>query len=171
MAAPARKRVLKKVSAKKGSESEASTKAEKSPKSEKIEKVAKAAKTSKKKAAEAPVVESAPAPVKAKKGVVPVPIFQAPARTKDLAKKSPSGKADIKSAAVENSEQATPSEDESKSETGEGRSRHRNRRRGGRGRGRNRQGDGTFNESGDSGSDGADESSDSSDDKIGRAHV
>ena len=90
MAAPARKRVLKKVSAKKGSESEASTKAEKSPKAEKaekIEKVAKAAKTSKKKVVEAPVVESAPSPAKAKKGVVPVPIFQAPARTKDLAKK------------------------------------------------------------------------------------
>lgn len=165
MAAPARKRKLTKVSAKKISESESPTKTEKDHKGEKAEK------TSKKKVSEAPVTQSAPTkasaptPVKAKKGEVPVPIFQAPARTKDLAKKSPSGKADKKSVAVESSKQATPAEDESKSETGEGRSRHRNRRRGGRGRGRNRQGDGNANELGESGSDDAsDESADSSDD-------
>jgi len=84
MAAPARKRVLKKVSTKKSSESEVVSKPAKA-----AAKVDKPVKASKKKAvAQTPVTESAPAPAKSKKGVIPVPIFQAPARTKDSTKKS-----------------------------------------------------------------------------------
>lgn len=150
MAAPARKRVLKKVSAKTGSESETlakptkAAKPEKATKSEKPAKIEKSAKVSKKKVVEAPVPESAkeasaPAAPKAKKGVIPVPIFQAPARTKDSAKKSASSAADKKveraATSAESISAAKPgkSDGEGPSEAGEGRSRHRNRRRGGRG--------------------------------------
>ncbi len=147
MAAPARKRVLKKVATKKGSENQAST----DSKGEKPAKKARAAapvKASKKKSA--PVVESgaaqegAPASVpsssKAKKGVIPVPIFQAPTRStsKDSRKdssKETSKKAAASKSAPEPTSEASQSADVGQS--GEGRSRHRNRRRGGRGRGRN----------------------------------
>jgi len=101
MAATARKRVLKKVTAKKASDSDSASKQSKSEQPAKERKSAKAttantaAKVSKNSSKKAvPVVEvaaakstAAPA-AKAKKGVVPVPIFQAPARTKDSARKS-----------------------------------------------------------------------------------
>ena len=147
MAAPARKRVLKKVSAKKGDSAEA-TKDAKPEKPAKVAKIAKVAKSAKKKSAEVAEVvapkASAPATAKAKKGVIPVPIFQAPARTKDSAKKaSPattSEKTPTKSKVKDNPvpESGEGSEKSDSAQPGEGRSRHRNRRRGGRGRGRNR---------------------------------
>ncbi len=172
MAAPARKRVLKKVTAKKGSASEAETKPAKAAKPEKVAKSEKPAKVSKKKVADAPVVESPAAPVKAKKGIIPVPIFQAPARSKDSVKKSASASVDKKSEKSAKVSEAATSANTSSSdgdgagETSEGRSRHRNRRRGGRGRGRNRQGDGNANnELGDESSEASDvDNSDSSDD-------
>ncbi|MFM7499745.1 MAG: ribonuclease E/G [Actinomycetota bacterium] len=165
MAAPARKRVLKKVAAKKGSESEASTDS-KGSKPAKSAKAAASAKTSKKKSA--PAVESgsaqesapasSPSSSRAKKGVIPVPIFQAPTRkesTKEASKKTAASKS-----APESASAANQSGDSGQSD--EGRSRHRNRRRGGRGRGRNRNQDVNDPSSGDG--EGSEENASTTDD-------
>ena len=147
MAAPARKRVLKKVAAKK-SASDTNT-------DSKPAKVTKAAKANKKSAAApevpAPKESSTPTP-KVKKGVVPVPVFQAPAR-KESGKPAREAKV-AKEGKTESApkDSTTPvsggsndggsaGEASQAGQSGELRSRHRNRRRGGRGRGRNRQQD------------------------------
>ena len=158
MAAPARKRVLKKVSAKKSSANSSSNNSEEVPKA-KPAKATKAAKTTKK--SSAPVADVATpnevpaAPAKTRKGVIPVPIFQAPARAvgKKVAAK--------KEAEPEATQARAERGSDDSSGTSEGRSRHRNRRRGGRGRGRNRQGDG--NESSPSTAEDLGSESDSSD--------
>ena len=149
MAAPARKRVLKKVSAKKSSAGESAE----DVKPAKVTKASKAsekssAKVSKKSAesSESSTPKESAAPVaKGKKGVVPVPIFQAPARKEPSkpAKVSKAAKAEAPALAEKSSTASKSDGNESgdSSQGGESRSRHRNRRRGGRGRGRNRQQD------------------------------
>ena len=143
MAAPARKRVLKKVAAKKSSDNQSSaSSAEVEAKPAKATKVSAPAKATKKKSAaseQVPAPKENTSPAKAKKGVVPVPIFQAPA-TKPVSKKAAPPKS-APAADGEKNEKHDSRENAETGSSGEGRSRHRNRRRGGRGRGRNRQQD------------------------------
>lgn len=156
MAAPARKRVLKKVAAKKSSASDSTSES----KPAKVTKAAKSAektsaKASKKSVAapEVPAAKETPSPTpKVKKGVVPVPIFQAPARKESSKparepKVPKAGKSEAAPKDSTSANSAAPSDggeggtESQAGQSGESRSRHRNRRRGGRGRGRNRQQD------------------------------
>jgi ribonuclease E len=162
MAVPARKHVLKKVAAKKSSEPTPEEKPAKEAKAGKSAEVARESKKQSVGAPEAPASKVSTPAAKAKKGVVPVPIFQAPAR-KESSKKATA--LPFRKSAPSAKSESKGSGDESSSN--EGRSRHRNRRRGGRGRGRNRhheqhESTGTVNAAGDDFSDASSESSEES---------